>query len=414
MKARLAFSFVLLFSILVVFKPPTVNAANFVLEGGVNTKEQWHSARDGSSLDVVTEFGFYDIVPTVYTEPGLLVTIRVATERGQDPWIGRGTGTFTWNSDGFWEFVVSADETGVVEVVVHMDNVVSLPGKTVYVYAWYADQPTQSWSATISNGDTPLALAGGINTPHGWTSAVIGGNIDVVTENSFDIVGTVYSEPGSDVIMRVVTEKEQDPVITKGTGTFVWSADGYWEFSVVSDPDGVVEIVIHSEVVGPLPGHAVIVSAWYPGQASYFWQATVSNGQRPVSLGGGVNTTEQWYSMQSGSALSIVTANPYDIVPVINTDPGLQITIQVVAEKEQDPLITRGTGSFSWNPDGFWEFVVAADGAGVVEVVIHKNVKPLPGEIITVTARNVQPYVQTWSATISNGMYEVFLPLIVR
>jgi|GEM_PF-6484123 len=152
MKARLAFSFVLLFSILVVFKPPTVNAANFVLEGGVNTKEQWHSARDGSSLDVVTEFGFYDIVPTVYTEPGLLVTIRVATERGQDPWIGRGTGTFTWNSDGFWEFVVSADETGVVEVVVHMDNVVSLPGKTVYVYAWYADQPTQNWSATISNG----------------------------------------------------------------------------------------------------------------------------------------------------------------------------------------------------------------------------------------------------------------------
>lgn len=411
MKARLAFV-VLLLSL---FVPSRVDAAYFVLEGGINTQEQWHSAKDGFALTVVTDYPTYDIVPTVWTEPGLSVTIRIVTEKGEDPSISKGSGTFSWNQEGFWEFLMNADENGTAEVVVHMENAGSLPGKDVFVYAWHDDQASQSWTANISNGDSPMVLSGGINTPAGWTNANPGGNVDIIAESSFDVVGTVYSAPSSDVIMRIVTLKEWDPVITKGEGEFVWNQEGFWEITAASDDQGVLEVVVHSEIIGVLPGRVVIVSAWYPGQASHFWQATISNGQRPVNLGGGVNTIEQWHPMQNGSELTLATVNDFDIVPVINTDPGLEITVQVTsAEKDQDPVISRGTGSFTWNPGGYWEFVVLADSDGVVEVVIHKDVKPLPGETIVVTAWHSQPFVQTWTAHVSNGMYEVFLPLILR
>ncbi|KKS39556.1 MAG: hypothetical protein UV03_C0029G0001, partial [candidate division WWE3 bacterium GW2011_GWE1_42_16] len=118
-----------------------------------------------------------------------------------------------------------------------MENVSPLPGRTVYVSAWNEDT-SQFWSANVTNGEQLMNLSGGINTLEGWTSATSGSALTIVTETPFDIVGTVYSESGALVNLRIATDKEQDPIITKGTGSFSWNTEGFWEFQVTADAQG--------------------------------------------------------------------------------------------------------------------------------------------------------------------------------
>ena len=298
--------------------------------------------------------------------------------------------------------------------MVHVENVSPLPGRTVYVSAWNEDT-SQFWSANVTNGEQLMNLSGGINTLEGWTSATSGSALTIVTETPFDIVGTVYSESGALVNLRIATDKEQDPIITKGTGSFSWNTEGFWEFQVTADAQGTVEVVAHSEHITALPGRVVIVSAWYSGQTAQSWSASISNGDRPVSLNGGINTVEGWNGATNGSSLDITTTAAFDIVGTVYTEPGLNVNLRIGVDKEQDPIITKGTGSFSWNTEGFWEFQVTADAQGVVEVVVHvENVSPLPGRTVYVSAWHGDQNPQTWFATVSNGVYQVFLPIITR
>ncbi|KKS28660.1 MAG: hypothetical protein UU90_C0021G0011 [candidate division WWE3 bacterium GW2011_GWD2_42_11] len=135
----------------------------------------------------------------------------------------------------------------------------------------------------------------------------------------------------------------------------------------------------------------------------------------PSVLQGGVNTVEKWNGAGNGSNLSIVTGYAYDIVAVAYTEPGTPLNLRIGVDKENDPSIQKGTGTFSWNLAGYWNLVVTSDSSGVVEVVVHvSSVFWSPGKTHIVAAGYGDQTPESWTATVSNGMYQVFLPLVTR
>ncbi|KKT10288.1 MAG: Alkaline serine protease [candidate division WWE3 bacterium GW2011_GWB2_43_22] len=136
----------------------------------------------------------------------------------------------------------------------------------------------------------------------------------------------------------------------------------------------------------------------------------------PSVLQGGVNTVEKWNDAVNGSDLIIVTGYAYDIVLVAYTEPDTALNLRIGVEKEDDPNIQKGTGTFSWNLAGYWDLVVASNAEGVVEVVVHvSSVVGLPGKTHFVSAGYGDQTPESWQATVSSGgSYQVFLPLITR
>src|SRR3989339_801041 len=112
----------------------------------------------------------------------------------------------------------------------------------------------------------------------------------------------------------------------------------------------------------------------------------------------------------------IVTGYAYDIVLVAYTEPDTALNLRIGVEKEDDPNIQKGTGTFSWNLAGYWDLVVASNAEGVVEVVVHvSSVVGLPGKTHFVSAGYGDQTPESWQATVSSGgSYQVFLPLITR
>ncbi len=416
MKAKSAFIVLTFMLSLVVFPSGVASATTFVLEGGINTLESWYSAVNESDLEIVTAASF-DVVPTVYTEPGTQVDVQIYTAQEEtDPVIGRGEGSFSWNEDedgGYWHLIVNADSSGVVEIVLHLTTA-PLPGRQVVVKAQCGDASPQQWEAVVSTGEYPFSLSGGINTVESWYGASDGVVLNVTTKNPFDVVATVSTAPGFSVQVRIGLEKEDSPLITRGTGSYLWNNSGYWELDVVTDADGIAEIVVHVEGVNSIPGENIFVSAWYGDQAPQSWEAVVSTGEYPFSLSGGINTVESWYGASDGVDLEITTRNPFDVVVTVFTAPQLSVNIEI-AVLSAEPVIVKGTGSYTWNEDGYWQLTVVSDSDGVVEVVSQvETVKPVPGENILVSAWYGDQTLQQWSANVSSDLVTIYLPLVCK
>jgi len=150
--------------------------------------------------------------------------------------------------------------------------------------------PTATPTATLEPSPTAteapirLVLEGGINKPDygGWVPMVNGSSANIVTKFNYDTAPAAYSEPGTTIKLAVWIDKESDPEILNGTGTFVWNTAGYWDFTIVAT-NGLAEIKLVSSPVG-LPGKYVRVEAWIGNQTHQTWQATVSKGVYEVFL----------------------------------------------------------------------------------------------------------------------------------
>ena len=135
-------------------------------------------------------------------------------------------------------------------------------------------------------------------------------------------------------------------------------------------------------------------------------------------LEGGINKPSDngdsgWVPMQNGSSANIVTQFNYDTVPAAYSEPGTTIKLVVWIDKESDPTILNGTGTFEWNAAGYWDFTIMATN-GLAEIKLVSSPSGLPGKFIKVEAWVGNQAHQTWQATVSKGVYEVFLPLILR
>jgi len=266
-----------------------------------------------------------------------------------------------------------------------------------------------------------IVLEGGVNTVETWYGSHENDSLNVQTDYPYDVVGTVYIDPATaeEVDIRIYALEDSLPSLSRGTliepAKYV---DGYWEFRINPDVNGVSETFVHQNV-SSFPGNYVRVSAKASSQVDWHnWEANISNG---LSLQGGVNTDEGWNSAQEGNALNIVTPSAYDIVATIYisaADPK-EVDIRIYALSDSIPTLSRGT---LIEPakylDGFWEFRISPDDQGVGEAVVHQNVTSFPGAHVVVEAKLVSRItLHTWKADISNGLvvnFPVYLPLIIK
>jgi len=134
-----------------------------------------------------------------------------------------------------------------------------------------------------------------------------------------------------------------------------------------------------------------------------------------VVLEGGINRADNggWVKMQDGSSVNLITQFNYDTVPAAYTEPGTTIRMRIWIDKEDSPSILNGTGTSVWNAAGYWDFTIMATN-GLAEVKLVSSPVGLPGKVVKVEAWVGNQTHQTWQATVSKGVYEVFLPLILR
>jgi len=266
-----------------------------------------------------------------------------------------------------------------------------------------------------------IVLEGGVNTVETWYGAHENDSLNIQTDYPYDVVGTVYIDPAAaeEVDIRIYALEDSLPSLSRGTLIELAKyVDGYWEFRINPDVNGVSEAFIHQNV-SSFPGNYVRVSAKALSQADWHnWEANISNG---LLLQGGINTGDGWIGAQEGDTLNIVTQYAYDIVATTytsKTDPK-EVDIRIYALSDSIPTLSRGTPiEPAKYLDGFWEFRLNPDDQGVGEAVVHQNVTSISGKQVVVEAKLVSRItLHTWKADVSNGLVVIFssyLPLIIK
>lgn len=130
--------------------------------------------------------------------------------------------------------------------------------------------------------------------------------------------------------------------------------------------------------------------------------------------GGGINTVEGFYPMDTTSPLDIITGYEYDIVATAYGEPGEHISMNIMGPSLSEvPWASKGTITYMEFSDlqNEWVLGIDSDETGTAEVVIHMP-RPVNPDFIRISVYPVGKNWDFWYAKVST--HQVFLPLILK